>query len=106
MTVPLPDTVPRTGMPPEPVMLLPRTSTPKLELGSQAPRCVMICTVQLPSNDVLAHALSAAALVIATVAAIQTVRSEIRFMVGAFGNGNLNLTRHSRSCSPEERARW
>ena len=33
-------------------------STPKLELGSQPPRCVVICTVQPPSNDVRACACS------------------------------------------------
>jgi hypothetical protein len=68
-------------MPPEPEMLLPRISTPKPELGSQAPRCVVICTLQLPSNDVRARAVPvAAAAAIATAATAQTVGSDIKFI--------------------------
>jgi hypothetical protein len=49
LTAPLLDTLPWTGIPPAPDTTPSWISTPKLELGSQAPRCVMICTVQLPS---------------------------------------------------------
>jgi hypothetical protein len=49
LTAPLLDTLPWTGIPPAPDTTPSWISTPKLELGSQAPRCVMICTLQLPS---------------------------------------------------------
>jgi hypothetical protein len=62
-------------------------STPKLELGSQAPRCVLICTVQLPSKGEAACAVSLAAVVaIATAATITTLESEIVFMAATFRN--------------------
>jgi hypothetical protein len=56
-------------------MLASRISTPKLELGSHAPRWVMIWTVQPPSSDVRARAVSVAeAATIATVGTVQAVR--------------------------------
>jgi hypothetical protein len=99
VTAPLPDTVPRTGMPPEPVMLLPWISTPKPELGSQAPRCVMICTLQLPSNDSRACAAPAAtAAAIAMVMTVETPGGDIIFMASTFDHKVHNLmTRRSRS---------
>jgi hypothetical protein len=47
-------------------------STPKLELGSQAPRRVVICTAQLPSKREAACVVSLAAVAaIATIAALE-----------------------------------
>jgi hypothetical protein len=43
------DTLPWTGIPPAPDTTPSWISTPKLEFRSQAPRCVMICTLQFPS---------------------------------------------------------
>jgi hypothetical protein len=73
-------------------MLASRISTPKLELGSHAPRWVMIWTVQPPSNDVRARAVSVAeAATIATVATVQAVRSSfieiLRFRTAAHAIG-------------------
>jgi hypothetical protein len=99
VTAPLPDTVPRTGIPPEPVMLLPRISTPKPELGSQAPRCVVICTLQLPSNDSRAcTAPAATAAASAMVMTVETPGGHIIFMASTFDHKIHNLmTRLSRS---------
>jgi hypothetical protein len=97
VTAPLFATLPRTGIPPVPVMLPSRISTPKPELGSQAPRCVVICTFQLPSNDVLAHtapAVTAAA--IAMVMTVETPGDDIIFMASTFDHKVHNLmTRRS-----------
>jgi len=60
-------------------------STPKLELGSQAPRRVLICTVQLPSKREAACAVSLAAVVaIATTAMIAALESTIVFIAATF----------------------
>jgi len=73
-------------------MLLPRISTPMLELGSQVPRCVMICTLQLPSNDVRACAVpAAAAAAIATVMTVETTGGDIIFMTTTFEHQVHNM---------------
>jgi hypothetical protein len=91
------------GMPPEPETTPSWISTPKLELGSQVPRCVMICTVQLPSNDVRARAVSvAAAAIIATAATAQTVRSHIIFI--AANLSRMNMIPTSSWCGVELRS--
>jgi hypothetical protein len=55
-------------------------STPKLEPGSQAPRRVIICTVQLPSKLEAACAVSA----IATIATIAALESKIVLIAATF----------------------
>jgi hypothetical protein len=57
VTAPLLDTLPLAAPDTTPLWI----STPKLELGSQAPRRVVICTVQLPSKREAACAVSLAA---------------------------------------------
>jgi hypothetical protein len=74
-------TLPLTGTPPDPEMIPSRISTPKPELGSQAPRWVMICTFQLPSNGVTAWAAPVAATdAIPAATTAERVGSEIIFM--------------------------
>jgi hypothetical protein len=84
------------GVPPEPETTPSWISTPKLELGSQVPRCVMICTVQPPSNDVRARAVSvAAAAIVATAAATKTVRSDNTFIAVNLFRMSVVLNSHS-----------
>jgi hypothetical protein len=60
-------------------------STPKLELGSQAPRRVVICTVQLPSKREAACAVSLAAVAaIPTAATIAALESKIVLIAATF----------------------
>ena len=72
-TAPLLDTLPLAGPDTTPSWI----STPKLELGSQAPRRVMICTVQLPSKR---EAACAVATVVAIAPAIAALESKIVFI--------------------------
>jgi hypothetical protein len=88
VTAPLLDTLPVTAPETTPSWIW----TPKLELGSQAPRCVLICTVQLPSKGEAACAVSiVAAAAITTVATITTLESEIVSMAATFGDEFHNL---------------
>jgi hypothetical protein len=73
-TAPLLDTLPLAGPDTIPSWIW----TPKLELGSQAPRRVMICTAQLPSKREAACAISIAAVAaITTTAKIAAPESKI-----------------------------
>jgi hypothetical protein len=74
-TAPLLDTLPLAGPDTTPSWI----STPKLELESQAPRRVMICTVQLPSKREAACAVSHAT-VVAIAPAIAAIESKIVFI--------------------------
>jgi hypothetical protein len=68
LTAPLLDTLPLAAPDTTPSWI----STPKLELGSQAPRRVVICTAQLPSKREAACVVSLAAVAaIATIAALE-----------------------------------
>ena len=81
LTAPLLDTLPLPAPDTTPSWI----STPKLELGSQAPRRVVICTVQLPSKREAACAVSLAAVVaIATTAMIAALESKIVFIAAIF----------------------
>jgi hypothetical protein len=73
-TAPFLDTLPLAGPDTIPSWI----STPKLELGSQAPRRVMICTVQLPSKREAACVSHAA--VVAIAVAIAALESKIVFI--------------------------
>jgi len=66
-------------------------STPKLELGSQAPRRVLICTVQLPSKGDAAWAVSLAAVV--PIATITTLESKTVFMAATFNDFAIDEVR-------------
>jgi hypothetical protein len=74
-TAPLLDTLPLAGPDTTPSWIW----IPKLELGSQAPRRVTICTVQLPSKREAACAVSHAA-VVAIAPAIAALESKIVFI--------------------------
>jgi hypothetical protein len=76
LTAPLLDTLPL----PAPDTIPSWISTPKLELGSQAPRRVVICTVQLPSKREAACAVAA----IATAAMIAALESKIVLIAATF----------------------
>jgi hypothetical protein len=81
LTAPLLDTLPLAAPDTTPSWI----STPKLELGSQAPRRVVICTVQLPSKREAACAVSLAAVVtIATARTIAALGSKIVFIAATF----------------------
>jgi hypothetical protein len=80
LTAPLLDTLPLTAPDTTPSWI----STPKLELGSQAPRRVLICTVQLPSKGETAWAVSLAAVV--PIATITTLESKTVFMAATFND--------------------
>ena len=79
-TAPLFDTLPLTAPDTTPS----RISTPKLELGSQAPRRVLICTVQLPSKREAACAVSLPAVVAIATATITTLENDLVFMAATF----------------------
>jgi hypothetical protein len=88
LTAPLLDTLPLTAPDTIPSWI----SAPKLEVGSQAPRRVLICTVQLPSKGEAACAVSLAAVVaIATAATIRTLESDIVRMAATFDEEFRNL---------------
>jgi hypothetical protein len=81
LTAPLLDTLPLAAPDTTPSWI----STPKLELGSQAPRRVVICTVQLPSKREAACAVSLAAVAaIAMAATITALESKIVLIAVTF----------------------
>jgi hypothetical protein len=94
LTAPLLLTLPLTGMPPDPEMMPSWISTPIPEFGSQAPRWVMICTFQLPSNGVTAWAaLLWAANAIPAAMTAERVGSEIIFMTTILEVGSRSRLR-------------
>jgi hypothetical protein len=81
LTAPLLDTLPLAAPDTTPSWI----STPKLEFGSQAPRRVVICTVQLPSKREAACAVSlVAAAAIAIAATIAALESKIVLTAATF----------------------
>jgi hypothetical protein len=81
LTAPLLDTLPLAAPDTTPSWI----STPKVELGSQAPRRVVICTAQLPSKREAACAVFLVAVAaIATAATIAALESKIVLIAATF----------------------
>jgi hypothetical protein len=81
LTAPLLDTLPLAAPDTTPSWI----STPKVELGSQAPRRVVICTTQLPSKREAACAVFLVAVAaIATAATIAALESKIVLIAATF----------------------